>query len=178
MNSLSLKSPTSRRRKTLVAVIVAVLVLGGIGAAYYFTRPTTDKNASDPTNNSAKRDAANQDDGKAPSGAGAGLPKSSTSMTSDQVPISSKLSITITSTSQSDGLVKASAQTSGSGTCVFLYQPSDDGKPVTRQLDTSGNTCSVNISQNEFVYLGQWQLTVTYYSDNSKAEVSRNVTIH
>lgn len=105
-----------------------------------------------------------------------GLPDNSPTITTDQVPTSDDLSVDITSTSQEAGVVKASAKTSGSGTCVFLYTTEGD-KPVTHQSESSNGSCHASINEIEFSKLGQWQLKVTYYQDNKKAEVTQDVTI-
>lgn len=183
MKSLSSRSSYSTKRKvTIAAVIVVVLLSIASGLYLYFAgQQNADKNKTDSTNTSAKKDAASQDEDNKSSSSNngdSGLPEDSTAITSEQVPVSQNLSVSLTNASQSAGLISATAQTSGSGTCVFLYQPADQGKPVTRQVNVENDTCSVSISQNEFAYLGQWKLTVTYYSNNAKAEASQNVTIN
>jgi len=184
MKALSSARKTSRRRKIIITVVIALILAGaGIYAVYALNKKSEDKNAADPTNHSAKHKTADDADSQDKSASnanssGSGLPDNSDSKTSEQVPANTALSVSITSASQSGGMVKADAQTNGGGTCVFLYQPADGGKPVTRQVAVNNNSCAVSISQNEFAYLGQWKLTVTYYENNGKAEVSQNVTIN
>lgn len=183
MKKLSSKKSLSKRRKLIILLALIVLVGAGIGMYYYtkYSQEQAEKQAvidrdrkAALTDKSAKKDSL--DETKKTSSAG--LPDNSTNLTSDQVPTSSSLSVNIASSSQANGFVKATANTNGSGTCVFSYRPADDGMPVTRQVEASGNTCSVNISQNEFTYLGTWTLKVTYYSNGTKAEASQNVTIN
>jgi hypothetical protein len=106
------------------------------------------------------------------------LPNNSNDTTSGAVPTNAALTVKVLSSNQSGGLIKSTAQTSDTGTCVFLYAPADGGRPVTREVASAGNLCSVSISQNEFTYLGTWKLTVTYYREGAKAEVSQDVSIN
>lgn len=179
MKSLSSKSSLSRRRKIIIAGVILLLIGASVGAYFYNKQiqdeATKKEQESSDSSHSSKEDIINS---KNSSNSSEGLPKNSSSTTSEQVPTSSSLSVNIASTSQTGGMVKASAQTSGSGTCVFLYQPADSGKPVTREINVTNNNCSLAISQNEFAYLGNWKLTVTYYSGGGKVEASQNVTIN
>ena len=180
MKSIYRKKRFFNRRNLLMALLVTALISCG---TFYFInqssshdkkdqeRAKTNKRGGGKANAEAKRKTSSDNSGN-------GLPENSESTTSDQVPNSSSLSVNITSASQSGGLVRASAQTNSGGTCVFLYKPGDNGKPVTRQVDVASNNCSVSISQNEFSYLGHWDLTVTYYSGSKKAEAGQNVTIN
>lgn len=174
MKSLSSKKSSSRRRKIIIFVVVLALIGVGVGAYYYpkiYKQEPAEEQQTAETDNSVKKEDTNE----APS---EGLPDNSSSVTSDQVEANPSLSVDIADTSQSSGMVRASAKTSGSGTCVFLYEPGDGGKPVSKSTVVSGNVCSFSASQNEFAYLGQWKLTVTYYNGGKKAEASQNVTIN
>lgn len=104
------------------------------------------------------------------------LPQNSDTTTTEAVPTGDDISITIDSLGQSNGVVAAKATATQDGTCVFTFSTPND-KPVTRQVDTANKICSVSISQNEFSYLGQWQLVVTFYKDGKKSEAKQNVTI-
>lgn len=183
MKKLSSKKSLSKRRKLIILLALIVLVGAGIGAYYYvkYNQEQAEKQAvidrdskAALTDKSAKKDSL--DETKKTSSSG--LPNNSTEMTSDEVATGTALSVAIVSASQANGYVKATANTNGSGTCVFSYRPADDGMPVTRQVEVVGNKCSINISQNEFAYLGSWTLKVTYYSNGTKAEASQNVTIN
>lgn len=172
------KATNSRRRNIAILVVIIVLIVCGIG--YYLLeknkQSALENNKTLQPSGSAKNDVING--GKDSTTPSTGLPDESTSTTSDQVPTSDTLSVSIITTSQSNGMVRASATTNGSGTCVFQYKPADGGKPVTKQVEVTNNGCSFEASQNEFSYLGKWTLTVTYYSNNSKAEATQDVTIH
>lgn len=183
-SKLTLRKSSSRRRRIIVLAVVIALI--GVGASAYYVvksnqdtqekQKALDRDRKASENSSAKKDETTKN--KTSNNSGSGLPENSTSLTSDQVPTSSALSVNITSTSQANGMVNASAKTSGDGTCVFLYSAGDKDKPITRQVLASGGNCSTSISQNEFSYIGQWQLKVTYYNGGKKAEATQNVTIN
>lgn len=177
MKTLTQNKTSSRKKIILVSLLAVVLVGVSIYGYRTYQRNLFSDKYADPTNQTSKQAISDNKDNS--SELTEGLPKDSSSITSDQVPTNPNLSVAITDTSQIDGLVKATAKTSGNGTCVFLYQPADNGKPITQQVNVSAdNTCSVSIPEASFAYLGSWQLNVTYYSNEEKTEVSQNVTIH
>ena len=156
----------------IIASVVAVLVLGFI--AYTLIASRMNENN---TNSTDSTDASTVDVNKATDAPSEGLPTDQT-QTSDQVPTNDDLTVSIESVSQSDGMVQASAKTSASGTCTFVYKPADGGKPVTRQVGVTGQACAASVSEAEFTYIGQWSLTVTFYNNGEKAEVQKNVSIN
>lgn len=178
MNISSAPRKTSNKRKMTMIIIATLILLVGSAITYFILqqRAQDELKIAQPSN-SAKNDIINSDKNNT-STPSEGLPEDSIDSTSDEVPTSSELSVSFSSTSQTNGLVQASVSTNGGGTCVFLYQPADGGKPVTRQVGVENNGCSVSISQNEFAYLGEWKLTATYYKDGNKAEVTQSVTIN
>jgi len=172
----SKKSMRGNKKLYLALLLILLLAVGGSLFAYAHHKSSPASSLrTDTTNHSPKQDVIDKSSSQPGTN---GLPTDSTSKTTDQIPTNSALTVSISSFSQSNGMVQASAQTSGDGTCVFLYAPADGGKPVTLQATVSSNTCSASASQNEFVYLGQWKLTVTFYSNNSKAQATQDVTIH
>lgn len=106
-----------------------------------------------------------------------GLPDNSKSITSDQVKDSNELVVNIDSVTQTNGIVSATATVNNSGSCVFLFQPNDGGKPVTKETGVIDGVCSVSISENSFAYIGKWNLKVTLYYGDKKAEITKDVEI-
>lgn len=98
-------------------------------------------------------------------------------LTSEQIPVSTAATVTITSFSQENGVVRASAQVSGEGTCVFQYTTEGD-KPVVQEVAVSAKSCSSERPEVEFSKIGTWSLKVTYYTNNERTEAVRDVTIH
>lgn len=182
MKALSSKKSFSRRRKIIIFVVLFALIGVGVGA-YYVTQENQkaaeadkaldrDRKAAE-TDKSAKKDAMSKDKNASSS---EGLPENSANITSDEVQTSSELSVEILSTSQSGGYVNASAKTSGDGTCVFSYTKDGD-KPASKQVAATSGKCSSSLPEPEVPY-GSVKLTVTFYKDGKKAEVSQNVTIN
>ncbi len=165
------------KSKSLIAVtaLLATLIVAALLYIYSFNRtPGAEINTSGPSVSDEIKAQGKNDKNQNSS---AGLPEKSNSSTTDEVPSDPQLSVSIVTTDQANGLVTASANTSqATGTCVFLYSTPQD-KPVTRQVGVNDSHCSVSIPQNEFSYIGQWTLKVTYYSDGKKTEVEKSVTI-
>lgn len=171
---------SSKKRLILIGIIVAIMLsIAGVGVYLYISQNSTDtgKDKSGRADE-IKKNTPEKSSGKNNSTSSSnGLPNDSTEKTTDQVPTDSSLSVTITSTSQSNGQVKASAQTSADGTCVFQYT-TDGDKPVVSQVEASNSSCSTSIPEVQFAKLGAWQLKVTLYSNSKKAETTTNVTIN
>lgn len=184
MKALSSRKKSSKRHKLIFFAILVSLISGSVGAYYIYK--TNQKSADNQTTTEIGQTAESGDDTEAAGvdkdqktqDADGGLPDNSATTTTDQVETSSALSVKITSTSQSNGIVFAKATTNGTGTCEFLYKPGDGGKPVSKTVSVSAKSCSFSASQNEFNYIGKWTLKVTYYSGGKKVEAVKNVTIY
>ena len=166
----------NRNKKPLIIVVAVLVIIGATAGAVFYkiNQDTTQKHDAQTSNkqraDQVKRDAKKNDNKE-------GLPSNSESKTSDQVPTSTTKSISIASTSQSNGKVEAIAQASDDGTCVFLYTSEGD-KPVTTQSTTNSKTCTSSVPEVQFAKLGLWKLTVTLYVSNEKAEATKDVTIN
>lgn len=99
-------------------------------------------------------------------------------ITSDEVPVASDLTVSISQVRQADGHVSASARVNSDGTCVFQFDPSDGSRPVVREATAGSGACSVSIPEVEFALLGSWTLRTTLYDGSGKAQDSTDVTIH
>lgn len=166
---------TKKLPYVLVGVLVVLVLASGI---YWFmirkdSTNSEDRNANDPTVQSAKELDADNSDPKATNNS------TPSNTTADDVPVSTDLAVTEVNANQADGFVNASAQISGGsqeGTCVFSFETTD-GRPVVKQSAGTTN-CSIRIAEVEFDKLGEWNLTVTFYSQNTKASAGRKVTIN
>lgn len=168
---------SSRRTSLLVSAVIMLAVI--IATGFYMLNSD---NRTSPLNRDAEQVStsktkvannpeSNYRDGKAPS--------NESVSTNDEVATSDTLKISITSHSQSNGIIKSSAQITGSkaGKCVFTYT-TDGDRPVVRETNLSNGICGIEIPEVEFTKLGSWNLKVTFYALNSKAEVNQNVTIN
>ena len=175
-----LKSPPSKKRplKILSVVIVVALILALLVGLLIIRRNNAMKREADlksqseAQTNSAKKDTENSieatanSDGRDPS-------------TTDQVPVSTSLSVQISDVKQVDHMVSASAMVLGGseGTCVFTYTNPDD-KPVVQQVASTNSGCKSSVSDVQFSKLGAWNLNVTFYANNSRGEANQSVEIN
>lgn len=175
------QKPRARRRRLIVAALLVATVVIAALATYVFISYANKQSEMETLRSSQPSQSAKQDmldKNNDSDSTNSGLPQQSTTITNQDVPIDTSLSISIDSITQADGRVRSNASTSGDGTCVFLFEPADGGRPISRQTSTSSKSCSVDIPENEFAYLGQWKLTVTFYSNGQKMDTSRNVTVN
>lgn len=166
----------AKQSTLFVLVLVALLLI--VGALYWFIirdpSASVDQNANDPTIESAK--TTQEKSTKQTS------VTDSATTTSEEVPVNRETLVTITNTSQTAGRVNASATVSGAGgqgTCVFQFT-APEAKPVTKEVTSTGageQTCNVSIPEVEFDLLGKWNLSVTFFRDNTKASTNTEVTI-
>jgi len=101
-----------------------------------------------------------------------------TQTTTNEVPESTRVSTSITSLEQKDDYVEYQAIVSGTdaATCNATFT-SKLGKPVVRTSKVSNGVCSEKISAAAFDALGEWQLQLRVYSDNTQATDTQTVTI-
>lgn len=168
-------------RKLIITLsLAAILIAAYIGVAYVkrlypFHTKVTQPSISDSVKQSIDP-VSPEKTGINTSQPTGGLPANPTTQTTEQVPTNASATVVISSISQSNGQVSTSATTSGDGSCVFLFT-SPDSRPVSRQVNVSGKTCSTVIAETEFDKIGPWQLTVTYYSGGEKVNATQDVTI-
>lgn len=161
----------------LALVLITAIFIGGI---VYFINIRN--NQSIQTEQKA-RDEAQTDSSKYVISKKQNIPSNTSNTPSDEVPVADKRSVSISSYSQQNGTVSATAIITGArqqGTCTFLYT-THDAKPVSVQASSvsaeQGFTCSADVSEVEFNKLGKWNLKVTFYSDNTKSEATQDVEI-
>jgi len=178
-------SAKSKRKFALVItlLIFALLVSGGIVYRHRLTqeRSSTEQKIRDEAQiDSSKKDVQTEVKIGNSGSKSTNLPANSTSTTSDEVPVSNALSVSISNTGQSNGVVTSAATVTGldeSGTCVFTYSTPGD-RPVVQQVTTTNKICQSNIPEVQFSKLGTWKLSVVFYQNNARAETSQNVTIN
>lgn len=153
-----------------IIIVIAVASLAGGGLAYTHYR-TSDK--SKPAVVDQKKNAPVQTPEQA----------KKNNQPSQNVPLSPTVKLTGLTATQASGSVHAAATVTNAADttamCVFTFETPND-KPVVRQVAVSGGgqTCdSGDIPEQEFTLLGQWNLTLTYYTNNTRAEATTAVTI-
>lgn len=167
---------TRNRKKLLFLILLAILFSTGaffMWWNYSETKSVKDQRANDEAQTSSAKKAVESESTSdlEPK------PTSPSGELKQDVPTSTNRSITITSASQTDGNVAATAKLSdGNGDCVFTYSIEQD-KPVTRRVTSTNSVCAASAPEVEFSRLGVWNLNVTAYVDGKKMEVNQNVTI-
>lgn len=104
--------------------------------------------------------------------------------TSSEVPVSTAMTATITTLSETDHQIHFAASVTNStaaGTCVVTFSNPND-RPVVKQFDATLNgtaaTCGpVSISDDEFSYLGTWQVSFRYYVGTDQATTQGTLDI-
>ncbi len=173
------KSTKERSKKPILLLIGLVIALLAAVSVYWFairdTSPAVvDGNATDPTINSSKELSSNESSTKSSSASG-----TESTSNSEDIPVSTALAVTGIKLSQESGFVNASAQISGStqaGTCVFSFTATDS-RPVVKEASATSD-CSIKIAEVEFDKIGEWNLSVTFYQQNTKATAEQKVTIN
>lgn len=169
----SAKKPRSKKLLALAAILLIVLLVGAFFTYRHFTKPVVDLNATDPTNTSAKTEATEKSTSK-------NTDSTPSNITAQEVPTSQNLAVTISNNSQVNGIVTSKADitgASGNGSCVFTFSTTDS-RPVVEQTTSSNGSCEVAISEVRFDKIGDWNLDVTFFQNNTKASATKQVTIN
>ncbi|MCA9313413.1 hypothetical protein KDA08_03790 [Candidatus Saccharibacteria bacterium] len=176
--NFKLNSSARRNRKPLIALVALVILiaLGLVLFMYINNRNLEEARIEQKARDEAQTSSAKKDAGNAQS---KNLPDNSTSITSDEVPVSEDIRTTITSTGQNEGAVYAEATITGTiaeGICVFTYTTPQD-RPVVQQVSSMAGFCKSSIPEVQFSKLGAWNLQVIFYLSNMKSEANKNVSI-
>ncbi|HMS31034.1 MAG TPA: hypothetical protein PJ984_01425 [Candidatus Saccharibacteria bacterium] len=173
------EKPGHRRLFIFIGIFLAVLVLASYVGYGYLRPEEVDKNIADPTLVSEKtRDssASNQPESKSNQ-------KTST-VTSQQVPVSQTITLSDAAFNQANGSVTSSVLVDGvseTGKCVFTFTATDS-KPVVEESTSVSEDgmqkCSTSIQEVRFDKIGIWSLDVTFFQDNQKASTNLEVEIN
>lgn len=158
----------------MLLVIVAVILVA-VGVAYAINVLPSQDNKSPQVQTS---EGTESDKSRIPE------TNSNSDKTTDEIPVSTKMSASIDELDQSSGAVTFRGSVSGSGAdgeCSISYTNPND-KPVSRVFKpvVSNGTAScgpVEVSEQEFSYLGDWTLTFRYYSNNLQAVTTKIISI-
>ena len=179
--NFKLNSSPSGGRKWPFLLVLLVLAAGVSGGLYVYVKKQNQEQAriEQKARDEAQIQSSKDYDAKNASSDKNGASTGATSTTSNEIPTSDSIAITVDSVVQADRQINASAVVTGattSGICVFSFT-TPDAKPVVKQTSSANNACSVSISEVEFDKLGIWNLNVTFFINDTKAEVNQNVTI-
>lgn len=182
MKILSKKNTT---KKILITSAALAVVFGlALYAAHHFEvwpfkKQATIQTQSPTTQNTSKTDGvapqAKVDSQKTDTN-----PNVDTSKTTNEIPASPATSLTITNLSEQNGNVTYSAAITNpgtSGTCSAVFTSKID-RPVTHSEAANGTQCGpTSIPANTFTSIGQWTLTLRYYTNNTQATATKTIEI-
>ena len=168
----------SKKRRTTIVLTLVILVIAASASLFIFAR--RDKSTVEPLTTEQKYEAnATADTNYSPKSKEPTANKTPVNTDANSVPVNNTVTVTIGDIKQSNNEVTSSAQIAGatkSGECVFTFT-SDQSKPVVKQASSKNNICQVVIYEAEFDKIGEWQLKVTFFDQQSKAEATKNVVI-
>jgi cytoskeletal protein RodZ len=172
--------------KKKIALIVAGIVLVAAGILAYtetqhitniiknpFYKPAKTKSVTEQKEAETKSDPTTSPPKSQPT---EGVNKS---QTTDDVPVTKTTSLSITQLNQSNGnvnLTTSITNPASSGTCTFTFT-SQGTKPVVSQASTTGDTCSTSIPDYQFSMIGDWQVKVNYFANDTITTTTGSITI-
>lgn len=180
---INTKKNTSKK-KIILIVSGIVLVVAGI-LAYTesqhitnivknpFYKPTKTESTTAKNEEATKKDPTTATPKSEPA---EGVSKS---QTTDDVPVAKTTSIAITQLEQSNGnvnLTTSITNPANSGTCTFTFT-SQGTKPVVSQAATTSSTCSTSIPDYQFSMIGDWQVKVNYFANDTITTTTGSITI-
>jgi hypothetical protein len=167
---------------SVVFIVIAFIVYGGFAKIDHFF-PFQENTVSTDSSPDVATKYPSPKNNNIPSKAT--IPSTPTSgQTSNQVPVDTTFSASITQLNETNGQVNATATIQHSptpGTCVFTFSTPND-RPVVDQVTATVKddvaTCGpITISADEFSYLGKWTLSLHYYVGDQQAEAQSTITI-
>lgn len=99
--------------------------------------------------------------------------------TTNEIPVSSDITISIKDLTQADGKISANLKidnASDNGLCSFTFTK-ENAKPVVRSTSTKTNSCSITIPELEFEMLGKWILEARYFANENQATANGEINI-
>jgi len=183
MKSITYKNKNNTKKKVFL-ICGLILLITTAGLIYYVFQSSNSSNPSTPgaSNNSSNEDSSQNDDVKGIEQPET-LPDNSQTITPEDVPVNTSASAQITRLEQINSTVHFSAKITGTtemGRCVVAFSTPND-RPVTKEFNatksSSDYVCAVDTSALEFSYLGQWNVTLRYYSADKQVTATGEITI-
>lgn len=180
-----MKISKNHHKKTplkLIVLALAAIVLCGVGGyAYYLSA----KSASD-TDQTTQTDTKDpQDSTTTPDHTDPATPaKGEDEFEEEPTETVKDAGLTIKTLSQANGMVsaRATAQNVDKGGRCIVYFSSEAGTPVSKYMTianiSDGVTCSIDVNELEFSYLGKWTARIVYTTpSDKKVEATGSLTI-
>lgn len=177
-----MKIKKQKSRKTLIIAITAGFLVLLAAAIFWLVSSRSDEE----TSTSPSTDEANSqqlEDGKTkPTNPKENPPTpTNTGQSSEDVPVNTATTLTITELVQQGSEVRLNSALSGAdggGTCVATFTNSD-GRPVVREFASAGaDGCGpLTIPSIEFSALGEWELTLRFYNQGEQTVTKQTIII-
>lgn len=176
-----------KKKKMLITFVsIGVIALGALGV-YYLVRPDTSQQHE---RDAAQRDTENATDSTAtdsykpevlPQGkesAGQSDPNVDAGSSPEDIPTAPGASVLLEELSQFGSHITYRAGVTGftEGLCSATFT-SRLGRTVAKTTPITNGSCSQSIPEMEFDALGEWQLSLRVYHNNTQATAERNIVI-
>lgn len=167
-------------KKLVVCAIVGLIAVlaGGTWLIYAQRNQPAEESENSQSSQENENDSGSENGGSFKENAEAPRPHDDSDIT---LPPQNKASIQMRSFGQNNGMVSVTVDTllvGGTGRCVFTFTNPED-RPVVREVNGDGQTCSLSVPSVEFARLGIWGLNIAYFREQAKvAETNQNVTIN
>lgn len=177
---MKINRKNNKKQKNLLLFTVSAILLLSVGA-YLLLQNTPNQQKSTKLESEDSKSTSTDTPHSDPSNKASSNPSPDvdSQKTSDEIPMSTSNSVNISQLYQSDDSVSYSATVTGSqtGKCSALFT-NPIGKPVTRVSEATDGTCKATIPVQEFDALGEWELKLTFYSDNTQSTATKNLIIN
>lgn len=166
---------TNTNRKKITFSLIAMITLGLLAistlAYKYHWGPFSVTPSSEEVKEAQNNSDATNDQQKDSKGQTTN-PNVDASKTTNEIPVSTLTTLSITRLVQEDGNIKIASNLENpgaSGTCSVQFT-SDVAKPVSRTVDAVNGTCpEITIPEQEFSAIGTWKATLRYYTSDTQA---------
>ena len=151
---------------TIIALCVLIIALGYAWYTTHQSHPSNSTNTSTDTTTTKPK----QSDASTPT----------TEKTTNQIPPSTTMSMTIDTLEEKNGIVTYSGTVTNpapNGACSAVFT-SKINRPVTSTPTYSNGSCGpASIPAADFTSIGTWTLTLRYFTNDSQVSASRNINI-
>ena len=167
---------TSRTKFIISITIIGVLLAGVIAYLIYASGKHTTPVAQPQTQQTEP--PTNTKAGVLPSNGSTSTP--TTDKTTNQIPVSTAMSIVIDTLVEQNGAVDYSGTVTNpvaGGACSAVFT-SKINRPITLSPTYSAGKCGPDtISANSFTSIGTWTLTLRYFTNTTQVSVSKDINI-
>jgi len=177
------KNINTKKRTIIIAVSAIILLVGVFFAAAYLLKLGPFQTVVDPNSQRQETESESTKNDN-PITKNESTADVNQGKDSSQVPVSTSLVATITDLNQEENTIKFSANITNAknqGTCVVTFSNEND-RPIVKEFDAAQKDnsalCVSTFSALEFSYLGEWDVSLRYYSGSEQAVAQGKITIN